>query len=123
MWFEVIKLIVTIAQHKKETDQKQKERVSKMLLQMSELLVETAKELATGVYPQGKCATMWALSEDFLNYVQDKVNEEEFKLISELLHSCSQLEREYADRENPQTITDLFLASGQLHSLSILYGV
>lgn len=123
MWFDLIKLLVTIAQHKKETDQKQKERVSKMFLQMSDLLAETAKELAFHSYPQGKCAAMWALAEDFLNYVQDKINEDEFKLVSGLLHSCSQLEREYANREDPQTIKDLFLASGQLHSLSILYAI
>ena len=123
MWFDVIKMFVTIAQHKKEINIAQRERVSKMYAEMSQLLVDTVKELKEDVYPQGKCATMWALSQDVLNYLQDKINEEELKMLHDMLHSCSQLEREYATRHNPDTINYIFDAAGRLHALSILYSV
>jgi hypothetical protein len=123
MWFDVIKMLVTIAQHKRETDQTQKERVSKMYAQMSELIVDAAKELSQDVYPQGKCAAMWTLATNVLNYLEDKVNQEELKMIADLLHNCSQLEKEFATRKEPETIKELFDAAGRLHGLSILYSV
>lgn len=123
MWFDVIKMFVTIAQHKKEVDIKQRERVSKLYSQMSELIVEAAKDLSKDVYPHGKCAAMWTLAENVLNYLQDKVNEEELKMMSDLLQECSKLEREYALRFEQKTINDLFEAAGRLQGLSILYSV
>lgn len=123
MWFDVIKMFVTIAQHKKETNIKQRERVSKLYSQMSELLVDAAKDLSKDVYPQGKCAAMWTLSENVLNYLQDKVNEEELSIISGMLHNCSQLEKEYATRYEQRTINEMFEAAGRLQALSILYSV
>lgn len=123
MWFDVIKMFVTIAQHKKEVDIKQRERVSKLYSQMSDLLAEAAKDLSQDIYPQGKCATMWTLSENVLNYFQDKVNDEELKMMSDLLSYCSKLEREYAKRKEPETIKEMFDAAGRLQGLSILYSV
>jgi hypothetical protein len=123
MWFDVIKMFVTIAQHKKETDTEQRERVSQLYRQMSDLLTEAAKDLSKDIYPDGKCAAMWTLAENILDYLQDKVNQEELKMISDLLHSCSQLEREYAYRKEPEVIKSLFDAAGRLHGLSILYSV
>jgi len=58
-----------------------------------------------------------------VKHLKDKVNDEELKLISELLHSCSQLEKEYARRKEPGTITEMFDAAGRFQSLSILYSV
>lgn len=123
MWLDVIKMFVTIAQHKRETDQTQKDRVSKMYSQMSELLVDAAKDLAQDVYPQGKCAAMWSLSQNVLNYLEDKLNPEELDMLHKMLHSCSQLEREYATRKDGEIIKKLFEAAGQLQSLSILYSI
>lgn len=123
MWFDVIKMFVTIAQHKKETDIEQRERVSKLYSQMSELLVDTAKDLSQDVYPQSKCSAMWMLAENLLDYLHDKVNQEELSMITDLLHHSSQLEKEYARRKEPETIKELFDAAGRLHGLSILYSV
>lgn len=123
MWFDVIKMFVTIAQHKKETDIQQKERVSKLYLQMSELIADAAKDLSQDIYPQGKCAAMWTLSENILDYLEDKVNQEELTMISGMLHNCSKLELEYAKRKEPEAIKSLFDAAGRLHGLSILYSV
>jgi hypothetical protein len=123
MWFDLIKLLVTIAQHKKEVNIEQRERVSKMYFQMSELLLDVIKDFKNDVYPSGKCATMWALSENVLNYLQDKVNTEELNMLHDMLHSCSQLEKEYALRKEPQIINAIIDASGRLHALSILYSV
>ncbi len=108
MWFDVIKMFVTIAQHKKETDIEQRERVSKLYLQMSELLADAAKDLSQDVYPQGKCATMWALAENLLDYLKDKVNSEDLNMISGLLEHSSKLELEYAKRKEPEAIKCLF---------------
>lgn len=123
MWLDLIKMLVTIAQHKKEVNIEQRERISKMYFQMSEILIDVIKDLKNNVYPSGKCATMWGLSENILNYLQDKINAEELNMLHQMLHSCSQLEREYAFREDPQTISVMIDASGRLHALSILYAV
>jgi hypothetical protein len=90
---------------------------------MSELIVDAAKDISQDVYPQGKCAAMWTVSENLLDYLSGKVNQEELIMMSELLQSCSQLEKEYATRKDPETIRYLFDAAGRLHGLSILYSV
>ena len=123
MWIDLIKMLVTIAQHKKEVNIQEKERVSKMYSEISALLVEAVKDLTNDIYPQGKCAAMWALSQNVLTYLDDKVNDEELKLLHQMLHSCSQLEREYATRKDPETIKRMFDAAGQMQALSILYSV
>jgi hypothetical protein len=123
MWFDVIKMFVTIAQHKKEVNIQQRERVSKLYSQMSELITEAARDLSKDIYPEGKCATMWSLSENVLDYFKDKINEEELKMMADLLQYCSKLEREFALRKEPETIKQLFDAAGRLHALSILYSV
>jgi hypothetical protein len=123
MWFDVIKMFVTIAQHKKETDTEQRERVSKLYLQMSELLADAAKDLSKDIYPDGKCATMWALSENLLDYLKEKINSEDLNMIGGLLEQSSRLELEYAKRKEPEAIKYLFDAAGRLHALSILYSV
>lgn len=123
MWIDLIKMLVTIAQHKKEVNIQEKERVSKMYSEISALLVDAVKDLTNDIYPQGKCAAMWALSQNVLTYLDDKVNDEELKLLHQMLHSCSQLEREYATRKDPETIKRMFDAAGQMQALSILYSV
>jgi hypothetical protein len=123
MWFDLIKMLITIAQHKKEVNIEQKERVSKLYSEMSNLLSETALDLSKDIYPAGKCATMWTLSENLLEYLQDKVNDEELQLLGQMLRSCSQLEREYATRQDPDTIKIIFEAAGRLQALSMLYSI
>jgi hypothetical protein len=123
MWFDLIKMLVTIAQHKREVNIEQRERVSKLYKEMSELLTDTALDISKDVYPTGKCATMWTLSENILNYLQDKVNEEELQLLSQMLRTCSQLEREYATRKDPDTIKNIFETAGRLQGLSMLYSI
>ncbi len=123
MWFDLIKMLITIAQHKKEVNIEQRERVSKLYSEMSNLLSETALDISKDVYPIGKCATMWTLSENLLEYLQDKVNDEELQLLGQMLRSCSQLEREYATRQDPETIKIIFEAAGRLQALSMLYSI
>lgn len=123
MWIDLIKMLVTIAQHKKEVNIQEKERVSKMYSEISALLVDAVKDLTNDIYPQGKCAAMWALSQNVLTYLDDKVNDEELNLLHQMLHSCSQLELEYATRKDPETIKRIFDAAGQMQALSILYSV
>jgi hypothetical protein len=123
MWFDLIKMLITIAQHKREVNIEQRERVSKLYKEMSQLLTETALDISKDVYPTGKCATMWTLSENILNYLQDKVNEEELQLLGQMLRTCSQLEREYATRKDPDTMKIMFETAGRLQGLSMLYSI
>ncbi len=123
MWFELIRMLVTIAQHKREVNIEQKERVAKLYKEMSQLLTDAALDLSKDVYPQGSCAAMWTLSENIINYLKDKVNDEELDLLTQMLKSCSQLEREYATRQDPDTIKVIFEAAGRLQGLSMLYSV
>jgi hypothetical protein len=123
MWFELIKMLVTIAQHKREVNIEKREAVSKLYSKMSQLLSDTALELSRDIYPQGNCAAMWTLSENLIQYLQDKVNPEELQLLSQLLKECSQLEREFAARQDPDTIKVIFEAAGRLQALSMLYSI
>ena len=63
MWLDIIKMLVTIAQHKKEVNISERERISKMYSQMSELLVDAVKDLTNDVYPPGEvCCNVGAFS-------------------------------------------------------------
>lgn len=123
MWFDLIKMLVTIAQHKREVNINERERISKVYSEMSTLLTDTALDLSKDVYPVGKCAAMWTLSENLLKYFEDKVNPEELELLNQMLRSCSQLEREYATRQDPETIKMIFETAGRLQALSMLYSI
>ena len=123
MWFDLIKMLITIAQVKREVNINERERISKLYSEMSQLLTDTALDLSKDIYPAGKCATMWTLAENIIEYLKDKINEEELQLISQMFRSCSQLEKEYATREDPDTIKIMFETAGRLQALSMLYSI
>jgi hypothetical protein len=123
MWIDIVKILIDVLKKTREADAEKRKSISNLYQTMSDLLAETATELSGDIYPAGKCSTMWSLSQNILEYIKDKISEEEVLSLSQMLHSCSQLEREYATRQDPETINKLIETAGHFKALSILYTI
>ena len=120
MWFEIAKTLTEYYTQHKEKEQQVKNRLSVVFQSMSDLLEETAKELQAGVYPHGKCATMGVLATELTGRLIGKMDTDTLDGLHKMLFEASKLEKEYANRENPQTIKELLVASGKLRALAMV---
>ena len=120
MWFDIAKTLFKYYTQHKEQEQQVKDRLSGIFENMSELLEETAKDLNAGTYPHGKCAAMEVLAIELTSKLIGKMEPNSLDSLHAMLFKASKLEKEYADRENPETIGELLVASGKLRALSMI---
>ena len=123
MWLEVIKTLLGAAQRQQDLVQEQRARISRMYSEMHDLLARTAVELQGDEYPFGSCSTMKALSQGVVSSLKGKLSDDELADLEVVLLSCSQLEGEFANRRDPETIRSLYEAAGGFKALSMLYSV
>jgi hypothetical protein len=98
----------------------QKETISNILLEISNILEDTANKLSIGEYPHGNCVVMERLSNNLHFNLIDFVPQDDIDRLHENLIKSSNLEKEYANRENPETINSIKIAAGEFKSMSIL---
>ena len=123
MWIEIIKFLVSLIDKRSHITIEKKEKLSKALERMAELIDFTIEDLEHDIYPSGKCIAMEQLSNDILLIVKDYMPKEDVDDLSRQLFIASRLELEFATRKNKSTITELQKASGKLHAFSIIYSV
>lgn len=121
MWIDIIKTLHDFIRNNAEKKKEEKKRLSKIFLEISDLLYTVYDKLESDIYPQHSCQVMAELSKgiyDELNGIMpdDKLNE-----LYNMLMLCSKLEMEYANRKDPATKPNLMMASAKFKSLSILY--
>lgn len=123
MWFEIARTLSEYYTQHKEKEQQVRDRLSIVFSSMSDLLEGTAKDLEGGVYPHGKCATMSVLATELTARLVGKMEVDKLDELHKMLFEAAKLEREFASRENPATIKELYVAAGKLKALSILIKV
>jgi hypothetical protein len=121
MWVDIIKLLVDVTGKKQELEQAKRARLSEVFLEISKLLEETAEELGNNNYPIGKCFAMTTLADELVTMLKDKMSDEEWHNLAGMLYQSCKVEREYADRKNPETINSLKEAAGHFYAKSLIF--
>lgn len=70
-----------------------KEAVSFVLLQISNLLASVADDLEQNIYPHAKCGTMWSYMTSFQKKLEGKIDPDDVNYLSSLIKDCYQVER------------------------------
>lgn len=112
----IVHLITDVRQQEKE----KKMKVSEVLFEISNILSDTANQINNGEYPHGNCVLMQRLAEK-LHLVLDGITEpEDNERLKSILLESSNLEKEYANREDPETIQQLERAGAEFKAMGIL---
>jgi len=116
---DVVDLVAKNKQMKKET----KFRVGILLEEMSTILEDTANKLSENQYPNFNCALMDKMSDHLKFHLTDIVPKEQLKELHDSLKEASQVEKQFAIREEPQTIPSIYEAAATFKTFSLLLKV
>ena len=116
---ESINLVLKSKQIKTDT----KLRISILLDEISNILLDTAKKLEKNEYPHFNCSLMEKMSDHLHFYLEDFLPENQLNELTCLLKESSQVEKQFAMREDPKTIKSLIDASAEFKSISLLLKV
>jgi hypothetical protein len=121
MWLKIIDILLNCYNSFSQNKRKDKERLSKIFLEVSVIISSCVDLLKEDKYPHNYCAIMLHLSKDIANELSDILDMDKLVELESLLITCSRLELEYTTRKDESTIDTLTQASAQFRSLSILY--
>ncbi len=121
MWLDIIKSLVDFTDRRSALKAAQRERLSTVFSDISNLLNDVAEEMENGIYPLGSCFAMTTLCEELLDNMRGIVDDKQIQELSPVLYNASRLEREYANRQDPQTLETLREAAGHFHAKSIIF--
>jgi len=106
---------------KKRTVRKEtKLRISIVLDEISRVMDDTAIKLKSDEYPHGNCVILENLSENLNKYLSEYIRAEDLKKLDESLSKSITVEKYFAHRKDPKTISDIERASGEFKSLSLI---
>lgn len=81
---------------------------------------DTADKLKKDEYPHGNCVILEKLSLKLEDELKGVIEEDELKnLVSQLL-TASNIEKEFALRKEPETISEIEIASGEFRTMSMI---
>ena len=117
---EILSKFVDIINENERISIQEKEKTSKILYEISEIILDTAVKLSRDEYPHNNCVVLERLSNNLhfnlLDYVDDKENDR----LYDLLKDASSIEKLYAYRHNKDMINELMKISGEFRFASIL---
>jgi hypothetical protein len=123
MWTEIINLIVGFLRDKKEEDKEVRKQVCELLKHIGKTIESAAGDIEAGEYPHGKCSELQIYSKELVTYLQGKLPDEKLKELEAQLIEASNIERDFAKRGDPDTITKLYFASAYFQAMGALHGV
>jgi hypothetical protein len=121
MWTDIIKLLHDFIRNNKEEKIEEKKRLSKIFLEISDLLYTVYDKLESDIYPQYSCQVMAELSKGIYDELKGTMPDDRLNVLYNMLLLSSKLEMEYSNRKDPATKPNLLMASAKFKSLSILY--
>lgn len=123
MWLDIIKFIHSFIESSTESKKDINKKLSEFFEQIHKILQDVATSLQSDVYPHGSCATMSVLSEQLITTLEGLLSEQELNRLSSMLREASILEKEFANRKDPETISNLLNAAGEFKALAIIFAM
>jgi len=120
MWGEVIKVCKDIMQHYFNDKKEKKDKLSKLFLAISDIIMEICNKLEQDEYPHYHCAIMDTLSQELIMFSTGVLDNEKSIKFTDSLFECSKLEGEFAGRKDSVTIPKLRSIAGEFKGLSML---
>jgi hypothetical protein len=119
----LLKDVIDLVVKNKQIEKENKFRVAILLEEMSKVLEDTATKLSKNEYPHFNCALMDKMS-DHLNFrLTNFVPKEQLEELHNSLRETSQVEKQFATREEPQTISSIYEAAATFKTFSLLLKV
>jgi hypothetical protein len=119
----LLKDVIDLVVKNKQIEKENKFRVAILLEEMSKVLEDTATKLSKNEYPHFNCALMDKMS-DHLNFrLTDFVPKEQLEELHNSLREASQVEKQFATREEPRTISSIYEAAATFKTFSLLLKV
>lgn len=119
----LIKDAISLVQKSKEIRKDTKLRISILLEEISNILYDTATKLEKDEYPHFNCSLMEKMTDHLHFHLIDTVPPDQLDHLHKILKESSQVEKQFANRKETNTITSIFDASAELKSISLLLKV
>lgn len=116
-------IMLDIFKAKTMIDEQSSEEVQKALLDIADLLDGVSFDLENGVYPHGKCAEMQMLSVNLSDALTGDISDDYLEVLKNNLNSAVEIEKLYAERQDPNQIQKLRMAAGYFRAASILASI
>lgn len=98
----------------------QRLRVSGILEEISNILRDTAEKLERDEYPHYNCVLMENMSNQLHFNLLESVQVDSLDLLHSQLVECSQVEKQFALRKEPETIPQLYKAAAEFKTFSMI---
>lgn len=117
---EVVKSGIDLVMKGKKLQLEEREVVSKILSEISQLLNSTSEKFRKNEYPHNHCQTLQILAQNLHETLKTHLPPDQAKLLLESLSEASLVEREFAFRHEPETIQTLEIVAGNFAAWSLL---
>lgn len=117
---DLIKNVVDMAQKNKTINIQYKQKISEILNEISVVLFDTAQKLRNDQYPHMNCAILERLASNFQFYSSDIISFDDLNILRTALLEASQIEKQFALRNEPDTIPEIEKAAGEFRAMAII---
>lgn len=111
--------IVELISENENSKKEDRERISKILGEISDIILDTSVKLKKDEYPHNNCIVLERLANSLHFNLIDYVEQGELDKLHQLLIESSNIEKLYAYRNNKDTVRDLMKISGEFKAMSI----
>jgi hypothetical protein len=112
--------IVDYVRDNNKLKREERENLSNILNEISEIILDTAVKLKKDQYPHNNCVVLEKLANNLHLNLIDHVEQDELDKLHGLLMDASNIEKFYAYRHNEDILRDLMKISGEFKAISIL---
>ena len=117
---DVCKSIIDYTLRHNDIKEQNKEKISQLLLEISEILDDTAEKLSNDDYPHNNCVVMERLSSELHSNLLEYLPKKDINVLRDSLIEASQVEKQFALRKEKETIPSIERAAGEFKVMSML---
>jgi len=114
---DICKSIIDFTLRNSEIKEQEKEKISKLLLEISEILNDTADKLSKDEYPHNNCVVMERLSTELHGNLLEYLPKKDINVLRDSLIEASQIEKQFALRKEKDTIPSIERAAGEFKAM------
>jgi hypothetical protein len=117
---DVVKSGLDLVMKGKKLKIEEREVVSEILLDISQILNSTVEKFKKNEFPHSHCQTLQILANNLHGTLKPHLDPGQAQILIESLGEASLVEREFAFRHEPETIQVLEIAAGSFKAWSLL---